>query len=280
MTSTSSQRAHVVAPVRGDVVIESRDLVVGYRKVREKVELIALTDVDLDICQGEFVAIVGPSGCGKTTFINVIAGLVEPWGGSMRVNDRPVDGPGPDRAMVFQDYALMPWRTVEDNVRFGLEFQKHGLPKAELDDRVRRYIELVGLKGFERSFPYELSGGMKQRVGIARALVCEPQILLADEPFGAVDAMTREGMQGELERIIAETGQTVVLITHSIDEAITLADRVVVISDRPGRIREVVDVPLKRPRFSYDIKAEATYLELREHVWNLLKGQAFGAEER
>ncbi len=273
MSSTSP-----VDTPRGEVVIDARDLRVGYRKLREKIDLTALTGVNLRIRKGEFIAIVGPSGCGKTTFINVVAGLIKPWGGTMEVNGRPVDGPGPDRAMVFQDYALMPWRTIEDNVRFGLEFQSHGLSKGELDDRVSRYIELVGLKGFRRSFPHELSGGMRQRVGIARALVCEPQILLADEPFGAVDAMTREGMQAELERIIAQTGQTVVLITHSIDEAITLADRVVLISHRPGQIREIVDVDLPRARADYDVKAHPTYLKLREHVWGLLKDEAFGAD--
>lgn len=262
---------------KGDVVIDARDLVVGYRKLREKIELTALRDVTLQIRRGEFICIVGPSGCGKTTFINVVAGLVKPWQGTMHVNGEPVKGPSPDRAMVFQDYALMPWRTVQDNVAFGLEFVKHDLSKQQLADRVAHYLDLVGLKGFEKSFPYELSGGMKQRVGIARALVCEPDILLADEPFGAVDAMTREGMQAELERIIAETGQTVVLITHSIDEAITLADRVVVVSHRPGQIREVVDVDLPRPRAEQDIKANPRYHELREHVWGLLKGEAFGA---
>lgn len=262
---------------RGDVVIDARDLVVGYRKLREKIELTALRDVNLQIRRGEFICIVGPSGCGKTTFINVVAGLVKPWQGTMHVNGEPVKGPGPDRAMVFQDYALMPWRTVQENVEFGLEFIKHDLSKEQLADRVAHYLDLVGLEGFERSFPHELSGGMKQRVGIARALVCEPEILLADEPFGAVDAMTREGMQAELERIIAATGQTVVLITHSIDEAITLADRVVVVSHRPGKIREIVDVDLPRPRFERDIKGDERYHELREHVWGLLKGEAFGA---
>jgi NitT/TauT family transport system ATP-binding protein len=262
-----------------DVIIEAKGLVVGYRNLRKKVDLTALRDVDLSIKRGEFVAIVGPSGCGKTTFINVVSGLVKPWEGTMHVNGRPVTGPGPDRAMVFQDYALMPWRTVEDNVEFGLEFQKHGLSKAALAERVQKYIDLVGLSGFEKSFPYELSGGMKQRVGIARALVCEPQVLLADEPFGAVDAMTREGMQAELERIITQTGQTVVLITHSIDEAIMLADRVVVVSHRPGQIREIVDVPIPRPRDLEAIKSDATYLRLRQHVWDLLKGEAFGANE-
>lgn len=278
LPSLATQGSAAVNDVGRDVVIDAKDLVVGYRKLREKVELTALTGVNLQIHKGEFICIVGPSGCGKTTFINVVAGLVEPWKGSMTVNGKPVDGPGPDRAMVFQDYALMPWRSVKDNVAFGLEFQKHALSKAEVRARVQEYIDLVGLRGFEESFPYELSGGMRQRVGIARALVCEPEIMLMDEPFGAVDAMTREGMQGELERIIRKTGQTVVLITHSIDEAITLADRVVVISHRPGRIREIVDVPLPRPRSEYDVKSETLYHDLREHVWDLLKGEAFGAD--
>jgi len=263
----------------GDVVIAASGLRVGYRKLREKVELVVLEDIDLEIRRGEFIAIVGPSGCGKTTFINVVAGLVEPWAGTMEIDGRPVDGPGPDRAMVFQDYALMPWRTVEANVAFGLEFQRNGPPAAEAKQRVDRYIEMVGLKGFEASFPHELSGGMKQRVGIARALVCEPEILLADEPFGAVDAMTREGMQAELERIIATTGQTVVMITHSIDEAITLADRIVVISHRPGRIREVLDVDIERPRADQDVKADPEYVRLREHIWGMLKAEAFGASD-
>jgi NitT/TauT family transport system ATP-binding protein len=154
------------------------------------------------------------------------------------------------------------------------EFQKLGLSKAEEDERVRRYIELVDLNGFERSYPYELSGGMKQRVGIARALVSEPDILLADEPFAAIDAMTREAMQSELERFVAATGQTVVFITHSIDEAVILGDRIVVISYRPGQIKEVVDVDLPRPRFSYDVKVLPEFSEYRDHIWRLVKDEA------
>ena len=168
----------------------------------------------------------------------------------------------------------MPWRTVESNIRMPFEFQNFRLSKEEIDERVRRYIELVDLTGFEKSYPYELSGGMKQRVGIARALVSEPDILLADEPFAAIDAMTREAMQGELERFVAKTRQTVIFITHSIDEAITLADRVVVISFRPGRIKEVVDVNLPRPRFDYDVKSLPEYSELRDHIWRLVKDEA------
>jgi NitT/TauT family transport system ATP-binding protein len=204
---------------------------------------------------------------------------VKPWEGAVYVRGEPVTKPGSDRAMVFQDYALMPWRTVWANVRFGLEFQRTSLPRKQVTERVQRYIDLVGLRGFEKSYPYELSGGMKQRVGIARALVSEPEILLADEPFGAVDAMAREAMQGELEKILLETGQTVILITHSIDEAITLGDRVVIISNRPGTIREVVDVPLPRPRFEGDVKGHPDYIRLREHVWDLLKSEALGLED-
>ena len=264
----------MAAPADRPPVIVSENLTVGYQLHRERKKLTALRDFSLTVNRGEFVVLVGPSGCGKTTFINAVSGLVQPWQGTIEVNGRPVTGPGPDRAMVFQDYALMPWRTVESNVRMPFELQNLGLSKQEMAERVRHYIDLVGLTGFEKSFPHELSGGMKQRVGIARALVCEPDILLADEPFAAIDAMTREAMQSELERIVSKTRQTVVFITHSIDEAITLADRVVVISFRPGRIKEVVDVDLPRPRFDCDLKILPRYGELHDHIWRLVKDEA------
>jgi len=262
------------SPAASTPVIISEGLTVGYTLHRERKRLTALRDISLTVNRGEFVVLVGPSGCGKTTFINAISGLVEPWEGTITVNGRPVNGPGPDRAMVFQDYALMPWRTVESNIRMPFEMQKLGLSKEEMDARVRRYIDLVHLTGFEKSYPYELSGGMKQRVGIARALVSEPDILLADEPFAAIDAMTREAMQSELERFVAKTAQTVIFITHSIDEAIILADRIAVISFRPGRIKEVVDVDLPRPRFDYDVKTEPEFVRLRDHIWRLVKDEA------
>ena len=255
-------------------VIQAEGVTVGYELHRERQRLTALRDITLTVNRGEFIVLVGPSGCGKTTFINAISGIVKPWEGTILVNGGPVTGPGPDRAMVFQDYALMPWRTVESNVRMPFEFQKLGLSQEEMDERVRRYIDLVDLTGFENSFPYELSGGMKQRVGIARALVSEPDILLADEPFAAIDAMTREAMQSELERFVAKTRQTVIFITHSIDEAITLGDRVVVISYRPGQIKEIVDVNLPRPRFDYDVKNMPEYTQLRDHIWRLVKDEA------
>jgi NitT/TauT family transport system ATP-binding protein len=250
----------------------------GYENKRQKTRLIALRDVFLDVYSGEFLAIVGPSGCGKTTLINMIAGFMKPLEGTIRVGGRIVEGPGADRAMVFQDYAVLPWRTVYKNVMFALE-NRHPRPsKAESRERIGHALELVGLTGFEKSFPYELSGGMRQRVGIARALVSEPSILLMDEPFGAVDAMTREAMQAEFEKIIAETGQTVFFITHSIDEALTLADRVVVVSNRPGRVLEIVDVDLPRSRFDEGVRGSARFGELREHIWSQLQAQALGAK--
>ncbi len=277
MLGAAHELKQASAPSRGAPVIVSDGLTIGYTLHRERKRLTALRDITLTVNRGEFVVLVGPSGCGKTTFINAISGLVEPWEGTIEVNGKPVAGPGPDRAMVFQDYALMPWRTVESNVRMPFEFQNLGLSKAEMDERVDRFLELVGLSGFKKSYPYELSGGMKQRVGIARALVTEPDILLADEPFAAIDAMTREAMQSELERIVSKTGQTVVFITHSIDEAITLADRVVVISFRPGRIKEIVKVDLPRPRFDRDLKMLPRYGELYDHIWRLVKDEAFQA---
>ena len=258
-------------------LISTRGVSAGYDNERTHQRLVALRDIDLDIDEGEFVAIVGPSGCGKTTFVNMLAGFIKPLSGSVTVRGEEVTGPGADRAMVFQDYALMPWRTVEKNVWFGVELREQQASKQELAERVARSIEMVGLRGFEGSYPHELSGGMQQRVGIARALVTEPDILLMDEPFGAIDAMTREAMQAELERIIADTHQTVVFITHSIDEAIQLADRVVVISERPGTIREIVPVDLPRSRFTEAVKRDPRFVELREHVWSLLRDEALGA---
>ncbi|MEV6867804.1 ABC transporter ATP-binding protein [Streptosporangium subroseum] len=264
----------------GSTLIEAVEVSAGYDNQRERTRLIALRDISLTVTQGEFLAIVGPSGCGKTTLINMIAGFVKPLSGVVRVRGAEVDGPGADRAMVFQDYALLPWRTVERNVEFAIENRRGYVPKAERRRRIAGALELVGLVGFEKSYPHELSGGMRQRVGIARALVGEPEILLMDEPFGAVDAMTREAMQAELEKIIAETRQTVVFITHSIDEAITLGDRIVVVSNRPGTIREIIDVDLPRPRFDErnDVKRSARFGEIRSHLWALLSDEALGAK--
>jgi NitT/TauT family transport system ATP-binding protein len=263
-----------------DTVIVAKNVTAGYENRRKKTRLIALRDVSLEIRRGEFLAIVGPSGCGKSTFINMVAGFLKPLQGEIEVEGKPVRGTGADRAMVFQDYALLPWRTVERNVVFAMENRRVDRPsKAEQAERVAEALALVGLTGFEKHYPHELSGGMRQRVGIARALVTKPDILLMDEPFGAVDAMTREAMQAEFEKIIAKTRQTVVFITHSIDEAVMLGDRVAVISNRPGRIKEVVDIDLPRPRLDGSAKTNARSAELREHIWSLLQEEALGAKE-
>jgi NitT/TauT family transport system ATP-binding protein len=248
--------------------IQIEDLTVSYPQARSDHPLIALWRVGLTVDEGEFVTIVGPSGCGKTTLLNAVAGLVRPTEGRILVDGRPVVGPSPERAVVFQDYALFPWRTAWDNVKFGLEEQPR--LRVGADERIRAAIELVGLSGFEKAYPRELSGGMRQRVGLARALVAEPKILLMDEPFAAVDAMTREVMQGELERIVAESGKTAILITHSIDEAVLLGDRVFVATTRPGRVKAVLPVSLPRPRRNHDIKGMPTFIRIREEIWGLL----------
>lgn len=253
---------------RSAVAISAKTLRVEYVRTRQKDTLVALEDFTVDILAREFVTIVGPSGCGKSTFLNCVAGLWFPSAGELLVNGKPVEGPGRDRSVVFQDYALMPWRTVKTNVRMGLELQRRVDPST--DEKVARYIDLVGLTGFEDAYPRELSGGMRQRVGLARALVTEPSILLMDEPFAAVDAITRELMQDEVARIIASTGQTIVFITHSVDEAITLGDRIVVVTDRPGRVKEILPVPIPRPRSGREIRHLSEYVELRDRIWSLL----------
>lgn len=224
----------------------------------------ALRDVSFTAEPGKFVCVVGPSGCGKTTLIRIIAGLVDPTAGEIRIGDRPVTGPGMDRGMVFQEYGLFPWRTVLGNVRFGLE--ERDLSAAERDRRAREMIELVGLDGFEESYPTSLSGGMKQRVGIARALAVDPTILLMDEPFGSLDAQTKEMLQGELLRIWAETGKTVLFVTHDIVESVRLADHIVVLGTEPGHVVDVVDVPLSRPRD----RTNDAFVALRNDVRSLI----------
>ena len=258
------------APARaaGAHAVQARGVTVEYERSREKSTLTALKDFTIDVREGEFLTIVGASGCGKSTFLNLVAGLLFPVEGDVLVAGKPVTGPGRDRAVVFQDYALMPWRTVEGNVRFGLEMQRR-IDK-DTPARVARYIDMVGLSGFEQAYPRELSGGMRQRVGLARALVTEPRILLMDEPFAAVDAMTRELMQDELSSIIGKTSQTIIFITHSVDEAITLGDRIVVVSSRPGRVKEILPVKIPRPRSGRQIRHVPEYAELRDRIWELL----------
>jgi NitT/TauT family transport system ATP-binding protein len=206
----------------------------------------ALVDINLRIEEGEFVCLLGPSGCGKSTLLKIIAGLIPATSGRITINGRPVSGPGPERAVVFQDYALFPWMTVRDNVEFGLEARR--LPVAERREVSSRLLKVVGLSDFAERFPHQLSGGMKQRVSIARALAVDPSLLLMDEPFGALDAQTRHLLQDELLRIWREYRKTVVFVTHSIEEAIYLSDRIVVMTARPGRVKQIVVVSEARPR--------------------------------
>jgi NitT/TauT family transport system ATP-binding protein len=231
----------------------------------------ALKDVSLDVRDGEFLTVLGPSGCGKTTLLRILAGLELYDSGEITVSGKPITGPGPDRAMVFQSFALLPWATVIQNVAFGLELR--GVPKAQRETHAEELIDLVGLSGFERRRPLELSGGMQQRVGLARALAVDPQILLMDEPFGALDEQTRRLLQEELLAIWEKTRKTVVFITHSMEEAVLLGDRVVLMSTQPGRIVEIVDVPLARPRANVvdDVAGSAEFAAITADLWRRLR---------
>ena len=241
-------------------------------------ELLALGGVNLDVKNGEFLAIVGPSGCGKSSFLDIVGGLSKPNEGNIYIDGKPVEGPGLDRGIVFQQYALFPWRTALENIEFGLESRK--ITKNERTEIAGKYISLVGLSGFENHYPYQLSGGMKQRVAIARALAYNPDVLLMDEPFGALDAQTREILQRELLRIWEETHKTILFVTHSIDEAVFLADRVAIMTARPGIIKQVVDIPLSRTaRFEDDIKSSSEFVQARYGLWGLLKEEVVKAQQ-
>ena len=221
----------------------------------------ALVDINLSIAEGEFICLLGPSGCGKSTLLKIIAGLIPATSGRIAINGKAVSGPGPERAVVFQDYALFPWMTVRDNVEFGLEARK--LPPAERRQVSSRLLKVVGLSDFAERFPHQLSGGMKQRVSIARALAVDPSLLLMDEPFGALDAQTRQLLQDELLRIWREYRKTVVFVTHSIEEAIYLSDRIAVMTARPGRIKQIVMVPELRPRDMASVDMNQRQREVR-----------------
>ncbi len=226
--------------------IVARDLVKVFEDAASGAEIVALDHVSLQIYDQEFLALLGPSGCGKSTFLNILAGFERPTAGAVTLDERPIVQPGPDRGVVFQDYGLFPWMTVAQNVAFGLENRAVG--RAEVQRATRRFVELVQLGGFEHRYPRELSGGMKQRVALARVLANDPQILLMDEPFASLDALTRQEMQRQLLGIWEATRKTVVFVTHSIDEALYLADRVALMTPRPGRIQEIIAVDLPRPR--------------------------------
>lgn len=249
------------------VKLEAKGIRLEYPQRRGGGALVALDGIDLAIREGEFVSIVGPSGCGKTTFLWIADGLLAPTAGAIHVDGKPVTKPGPDRAVVFQDASLIPWRTVLKNVVYGLECAR--VPRREADERARHYIDLVGLTGFEGHYPYELSGGMQQRVNLARALVVDPEVLLMDEPFAALDAQTREVMQEELLGIWQRARKTVLFITHQIDEAIYLSDRVAVFSARPGRVKDIVDIGIERPR-KLAIKRTPAFHAIEDRIWGLI----------
>ena len=230
----------------------------------------ALRGIDLTIRRGEFLAVIGPSGCGKTTLLKIVAGLVPATAGRVVIDGRSIAGPGPERSLVFQDFALMPWASVQRNVEFGLRMRRVG--RAEREATARRYLEKVGLRGFEDAYPQQLSGGMQQRVGLARALAVNPRILLMDEPFASIDEQTRRLFQDDLLRLWADERKTVLFVTHSMEEAIYLADRVVVLSPRPGRVHQVLDSDLPRPREAAGVRESARFGALVEGLWRVLRG--------
>ena len=244
-----------------------------YRPARGR-SVLALDNVSLAVRDREFVALLGPSGCGKSTLLYLVGGFLPVEHGAIVVEDKPVAGPGPDRGIVFQHFALFPWKTVLQNVLYGPE--KLGLPKDERERRARDFIDLVGLAGFEDSYPSQLSGGMKQRAAIARTLAVDPRILLMDEPFGALDAQTRSLMQDELLRIWQRSRKTVIFVTHDVHEAVFLAERIAVMSARPGRVKEIVEIALDKN--DPDLLRTPQFLEMVDHVWNLVRGEAIQAQ--
>ncbi len=244
------------------VKVEIRDLVKKFQT--RNGEVVALNGVDLSIQDKEFVCVVGPSGCGKSTLLNMIGGLDTPTSGEILVDGKEVDGPSPKRGIVFQQYALFPWLTVKKNVQFGLKLQ--GMPRERMEQVTEKYLRAVGLENFAHSYPKELSGGMKQRVAIARAYAVNPEVLLMDEPFGALDAQTRVQLQTELLETWEHEQKTCFFITHDVEEAIILAQRVVIMSARPGRVKDIVDIDIPYPR-DQATKMSPRFLELKNDIW-------------
>ncbi len=236
-------------------------------------DLLALDRVDLQARRGEFVSIVGPSGCGKSTLLYIVAGLLKASDGQVLVDGRPIDGPDPDRGLVLQNSSIFPWRTVEENVAFGP--QMSGVPQSERRTLVAHYLDMVGLTKFAGFYPRELSGGMKQRIAIAQMLACGPSVFLMDEPFGALDSLSREVLQDQLLQLWERDRKTVLFVTHSIDEAVLLSDRIVVMSPLPGRVKEVVEVDLPRPR--QETRALPDFGRLRNHIWSAIRQETMEA---
>jgi len=244
-----------------------------YRPPRGR-SVTALDNVSLEIGEREFVALLGPSGCGKSTLLYLVGGFLPVEQGAIRVEGKPVAGPGPDRGVVFQHFALFPWKTVLQNVLYGLE--KQGIPREQRTRRAREFVELVGLEGFEDSYPSQLSGGMKQRAAIARTLAIDPHILLMDEPFGALDAQTRSLMQAELLNLWQRSRKTVIFVTHDVHEAVFLAERIAVMSARPGHIKEIVEIGFDKN--DPGLSRSSAFVEMVDHVWSLVRGEAILAE--
>lgn len=266
-------RLSVPAESKTSIKIQARDVRMDFAIEDDKgrrQQISALQDFNLDIREGEFFTILGPSGCGKSTFLNVLAGLAHKTSGSITIDGRPAEGINLHQGVVFQGYALFPWRTVLQNIEMGLEIRK--VPKRERKETAEHFLDLVGLSGFAHRYPHELSGGMRQRVAIARALAYSPDLLLMDEPFAALDAQTREILQAELLRIWEAHKKTIVFITHSLDEAIYLSDRIAVMTHRPGRIKSILNVPLARPRPA-EIRHSPQFVQLREQAWDVLRDE-------
>jgi len=252
-----------------DIALEATGVKKVYTKNGRPLEIL---DVErFSVREREFITVIGPSGCGKSTFLHIMGGFIKAEAGSIQVYGKEVSGPGPDRGMMFQEFALFPWRTVAGNVAWGLEAQ--GMARAQIDEIVARQLEMTGLTDFANHHPAELSGGMKQRVALARVLAFDPKVLLMDEPFGALDAQTREAMQEELMRLWETTHKTIVFVTHDIEEAVYLGDRVVVLTARPGRIREEVSIDLPRPR-ELDVKKSMRCHEYRNYIWDLIRSES------
>jgi len=270
-----------IVPIRtfdsGAAKVWLQDVSLRY-KTEAGAELLALDRIDLKVRQGEFLCIVGPSGCGKSTLLHLIAALQKPSSGSILIDDATVIGPGTDRILIFQEHGLFPWLTVGENVAFGMKMK--GLSKAEREERTRHYLRLVHLSQFKDSRPHQLSGGMRQRVALARALATEPDVLLMDEPFAALDAQTRDLLHDELERIWAETGRTIIFVTHNVREAVRLGDRVVVLSFRPGRVKSEYAIDLPRPRDVAEVRLTPRFIEIHTRIWHAMKAEVLKSYAR
>jgi NitT/TauT family transport system ATP-binding protein len=256
--------------------IRFEDVVVDFETARGPMRVV--DGVSFDIAQGDFVSVIGPSGCGKTTMMNILGGFVQPTHGRVLLDGKPVTKPGPDRGVIFQEYGVFPWLTVRGNIEFGLKLKASATPAAQRGEIVERYMRLMGLTDFANHYPKHLSGGMRQRLAIARAYAVRPEFLLMDEPFGALDAQTRSAMQDLLLEVLQTEGKTVMLITHSVEEAIYLSSRIVVVTARPARVREIIDVPFGYPR-AENVHEDPRFGELRAHIRELVM-QEYAAQAR